>query len=136
MKKKLFLHTICAFFILSGFQNCKKYANGPAFSLRTRAERVANTWKVENYKINRNDFTSLVSNYTETFSKKGNYSYSWGIFNESGSWSFQNKDKEIKLTGPDNQTSRVLIILKLEEKSFWYYYIDGNDKNELHLISD
>ncbi len=115
--------------------SCKKYPDGPVVSLRSRAERVANTWKVENYKINGGDYTSLISNYTETYTKNGAFSYSWGILNGSGSWSFQNKDMEIKLNGVDGQASRTLFIQKLEEKSFWYYYMDGNDKHELHLIS-
>ncbi len=117
-------------------QSCKKYEDGPAFSLRTRTARVANTWKVENYKINGDDFTSLVSSYTETFTKKGAYSYSWGILDGSGTWEFQNKDAEIKLNGNDGQASRTLFILKLEENAFWYYYMDGNNKNELHLIAN
>lgn len=117
-------------------QSCKKYEDGPVFSLRTRTARVANTWKVENYKINGDDFTSLVSSYTETFTKKGAYSYSWGILDGSGTWEFQNKDAEIKLSGNDGQASRTLFILKLEENAFWYYYMDGNNKNELHLIAN
>jgi hypothetical protein len=122
--------------LLPSIQSCKKYPDGPMISLRSRAERVANTWKVDNYKINGNDYTSLVSGYTETYTKKGNYSYSWGILNGSGVWAFQNKDSEIKINGTDNQASRKLTILKLEEKSFWYYYYEGNDKHELHLIGN
>ncbi|MDZ4664053.1 MAG: hypothetical protein SGJ15_04190 [Bacteroidota bacterium] len=120
--------------IIPSIQSCKKYAEGPSVSLRTRTERVSNSWKVENYKVNGTDFTSLVSSYNETYSKDGAYSYSWGILNGTGKWAFQNKDTEIKLNGTDGQASRTLFILKLEEKSFWYYYMDGNNKNELHLI--
>ncbi len=127
---------ILAALLMPTIQSCKKYPDGPTFSLKSRAERVANTWKVENYKINGNDFTSLVSSYTETFTKKGAYSYFWGILDGSGTWSFQNKDTEIQIVGTDNQTSRRLTILKLEEKSFWYYYYEGNDKHELHLIGN
>ncbi len=119
---------------LPALQGCKKYPDGPALSLRTRTARVANTWKVDNYKINGNDYTSLVSGYTETFSKEGAYSYSWGNTAGTGTWAFQNEDQEIRLTGVSNQDSYTLVILKLEEKEFWYYYMDGNDKNEFHMI--
>lgn len=119
---------------LPALQGCKKYPDGPALSLRSRSERVANTWKVENYKINDNDYTSLVAGYTETFSKDGAYSYSWGNLSGTGNWAFQNEDQEIRLTGISNQDSYTLVILKLEEKEFWYYYMDGNDKNEFHMI--
>jgi len=119
--------------LVPGIQ-CKKYPDGPAFSLRSRTSRVANTWKVDNYKVNGDDFTSLVADYTETYSKDGNYSYSWGNFAGTGTWAFQNKDQEIRLTGITNQSSYTMVILKLEEKEFWYYYMDGNDRKEFHMI--
>ncbi len=125
---------LLAVMALPALQGCKKYPEGPALSLRTRTARVANTWKVDNYKINGNDYTSLVSGYTETFSKEGAYSYSWGNAAGTGTWAFQNEDQEIRITGTSNQDSYTLVILKLEEKEFWYYYMDGNDKNEFHMI--
>lgn len=115
---------------------CKKYPENFGISLRSRSERIANNWKVENYKVNGNDLTSLVTNYTEKFTKDGSYSYAWGKLDGIGSWIFQNNDKEVKLTGSEDQTSRTLVILKLEEKTFWYYYMDGNDRHELHLIEN
>ena len=120
--------------VFGGFESCNKYPEGPSFSLRTRTQRVANTWKVENYKVNGDDYTSLVADYTETYSKDGNYSYSWGNFAGTGTWNFENNDTEIQLNGISNQSSYRLVILKLEEKTFWYYYMDGNDRKEFHLI--
>ena len=137
MKTKLIIFTILiAFCTVPLFTGCKKYAEGPSLSLRSKAERVANTWKIENYKVDGTDYTSLVTDYTETFTKDGNYSYNWGLFNGSSTWSFQNDKMEIKLNGSESQTSRTLFIQKLEEKSFWYYYIDDNEKHELHLIQN
>ncbi|MBI5539429.1 MAG: hypothetical protein HY951_05175 [Bacteroidia bacterium] len=114
--------------------SCKKYSEGPFFSLISRTERVSNTWKVDNYKFNGNDYTSLVTNYTETYTKNGNYSYNWSAISGTGTWAFQNKDAEIKITGIDNQSTVTLFIIKLEEKQFWYYYMDGTDKKEYHMI--
>ena len=130
------LLTVLIFLGLTIFsiQGCKKYSEGPLISLKSRTERVANTWKVDNYKINGTDYTSLLTDYTETFTKEGNYSYTWEILDGSGTWVFQNNDMEIRITGTDNQSSETLIILKLEEKQFWYYYMDGNDKKEFHMI--
>ena len=115
-------------------QSCKKYPDGPMFSLQSRKERVANTWKIENYKKNGNDLTSSMSGYTETYTKNGNYSYTWYFFGGSGTWAFQNHDKEIRITGNTGLSSQTLYILRLEEKSFWYYYMDGSDKKEFHMI--
>ncbi len=114
-------------------QGCNKYSEGPILSVVSRTERLANIWKVENYKIDGTDYTSIVSNYTEIFSKSGAYSYDWGILGGSGTWAFQNNDMEVKLTGNDNQTSRTLYILKLEEKALWYYYTENDKRHELHL---
>jgi hypothetical protein len=137
MKTKISLVIVLlSILTINSLQSCQKYAEGPSISLRSRTERVSNRWEVENYKINGTDYTSLVSGYSETYSKSGAYSYEWGILGGDGTWKFQNDDQEIQLTGSDNQSSRKLIILKLEEKSFWYYYMDGNDKYELHLVSN
>jgi len=126
-----FFSGIIVFLFLQG---CQKYPENEGISLRSRTERVSNTWKVDNYKINGNDFTSLVSGYTETFQKDGRFNYAWGITSGHGSWNFQNKDQEIRLYGSDEQSSRTLVIEKLEEKVFWYHYMEGNDKHELHLV--
>ena len=125
---------LLAGFIIPTIQSCKKYPDGPLISLRTRTERVANTWKVDNYKRNGTDYTSTMTDYIETYTKDGNYSYSWHIFGGTGKWAFQNHDKEIALTGLNNQSNYTLVILKLEEKEFWYYYMDGSDKKEFHMI--
>lgn len=115
---------------------CKKYSEDTGLlSLRSRTERISNTWVIDNYKINGSDYTSLAQDYVETFSKSGSYTYSWELLNGSGSWAFQNDDEEVKLTGDDDHSSRTLFILKLDEKSFWYYYIDeDDDRHEFHLI--
>ncbi|MDQ3109131.1 MAG: hypothetical protein M3R17_04475 [Bacteroidota bacterium] len=128
------LFLIIAALAIPTIQSCKKYPEGPSVSLRSREERVANTWKVENYKINSTDYTSLVAGYEQTFSKGGAYSYSWGSTNGSGTWAFQNEEAEIRITGVNSQPSETLYILKLKEKEFWYYIMDGNDKHEYHLL--
>lgn len=118
------------------FQGCKKYEEGPVISLRSRAERVANTWKVENYKKNGTDLTSFYSDYKETYTKDGDYSYSWGAIAGTAKWKFENDDEEIQLTETKNQSNQTLVILKLEEKQFWYYYMDGEDKKEFHMTAN
>ncbi len=139
MKTKNKLSVLAILFIalaMPTIQSCKKYPDGPAVSFRSRTERVSNTWKIDNYKVNGTDYTSLVTGYTETYTKDGAYSYDFGVLDGTGKWEFQNKDMEIKLTGINNQSSQTLFILKLEEKQFWYYYMDGTDKKEFHLIEN
>ncbi len=121
---------------IASIQSCKKYPEGPGLSFHSKTERVSNTWKVDNYKVNGSDYTSLVVGYVETFSKDGNYSFSFGSIAGTGKWEFQNNDMEILITGTSNQSSETLFIQKLEEKQFWNYYMDGNDKKEFHLIEN
>lgn len=118
-----------------GFQSCSIYPENEEFTIVSKAERVANVWKVDNYKVNDVDYTSLVTSYTETFTKDGNYSYQWGILGGTGTWKFQKNYSEILLTGVNNQSDRTLVILKLEESQFWYYYMDGSDKKVFHLVN-
>ncbi len=114
---------------------CKKYEDGPGFSLRSKEGRVANTWKVESFTINSIDNTSLLKNenYMETYDKDGNYSFSTNTASGFGKWEFQSDKEEIKRTGVSGQSSQTIIILRLTENEFWYYYMDGNDRYELHL---
>lgn len=136
MKNKTKATLLIILSVMIGFsiQGCKKYPDGPMISLQSRTERVSNTWDVDNYKLNGNDYTSLVTGYTETFTKEGAYSYEWGLFSGSGTWKFQNNDEEVLITGINNQSNVTLYIMKLEEKQFWYYYMDGDDKKEFHMI--
>jgi hypothetical protein len=117
-----------------GTQSCQKYEDGPFISLSTRTSRVSNNWRVDNYKVNGTDYTSLLAGYTELFTKGGDYSYNWGLISGKGTWAFSNHDADIQITGTENQASHTLVILKLEEKQFWYYYMDGNDKKEFHMV--
>ncbi|MEI7597052.1 MAG: hypothetical protein WCK02_14995 [Bacteroidota bacterium] len=119
--------------ILVSSQSCQKYPDGPLIDFRPRKERVANDWRVDNLKINGSDYTSLVTDYYETFTTDGNYSYNWGILSGVGTWTFQNNFKEIKIMDSNSQSTEVLFIQKLEEKQFWYYYMDGNDKKVFHM---
>lgn len=120
--------------IIFGNQSCKKYEDGPLISLSSRTSRVSNNWKVDNYKVNDVDLTSLAADYKETFTSDNNYSFTWGIIGGTGTWAFENKDTEIRITGTENMTSQTLYILKLEQKQFWYYIMDGNDRKEYHMI--
>lgn len=133
-KKISIILTLVALCIMPVVQSCKKYPDGPLISFSSRTARVANTWRVDTYLLNGTDYTSVMAGYLETYSKDGNYSYTWGNHAGTGVWAFQNSDEEIRLTGISHQESRSLIILRLENKSFWYYYMDGNDRKEFHMI--
>ncbi len=125
-------------------QSCKKYPDGPSISLRSRTARVANSWRVERYLKNGIDqtgnFIASKSNYVEIFTKENNWSFVYlntsdgKIKSGGGTWHFINDDKQILRTeGGDNQ---LLHIMRLKQNEFWYYYMDGSDTKEFHLVSN
>ena len=120
--------------MMMGMQSCSQYPDNNGITLVSKMERVSKAWQVENYKLNGTDYTSLMAAYTETFTKQGTYSYQWAILGGSATWAFQTNDAEIKITGVSNVATKTLIILKLEEKAFWYYYLDGTDRKEFHMV--
>jgi hypothetical protein len=134
MKKKNIL--VLGLIIISLMAACKKYPNGPLISLESRTARVANVWKMGQVMLNGSDVTSTYTNinYTETYDKSGNYSYTSSIASGSGKWTFENKDTQIKRSGVSGQSSEDLTILRLKEKSFWYKFTNGSDTYEFHLI--
>ncbi len=134
MKTKNILFGIIV--IASSLTSCKKYPDGPSISFRSRIERVANTWKMEQVMLNGSDVTSNFTNnnYTETYDKSENYSYRSTVGSGSGKWSFENNDMQIKRQGVSGQSTLDLTILRLKENSFWYKYTDGNDSYEFHLV--
>jgi len=133
-KKISIVFTLVVICMMPVIQSCKKYPDGPLINFESRTSRVANTWRVDTYLKNGTDYTSLMAGYTETYSKDGNYSYTWGNLAGTGVWAFQNSDEDIRLTGISHQESRTEVILRLESKSFWYYYMDGNDRKEFHMV--
>jgi len=121
--------------VLPFSQGCQKYSDGPLISLKTKTARISNTWSIDNYKVNGTDYTSLVSGYTETFTKEGDYSYKLSIITGTGTWAFANNNEIVRITGIDNQSNADLVIMKLTDSQFWYYYMDGDDKKEFHMIT-
>lgn len=128
---------------------CEKYDEG---GLVGKAEKrlTAHKWKLDTYLRNGNDETSqlLISNFTETFSEGESLTRSYtdtdgDAFSETGSWSFDNDKQQIKLSGVSSieltdETSTVSTsdynILKLKKDELWYYYENGGDEHEFHLV--
>lgn len=131
---------IMASIMVITLQSCSKYEDGPFASLKSKQERVSNSWRVEKYLSNGTDYTSNYDGYTETYTKAGDYLFTsnsfFGTTSGSGKWELQNNNTEILRSSVDGQDNQVLIILRLTEDEFWYYYMDRDDKREFHLITN
>lgn len=114
---------------------CKKYEEGPGLSFRSKEARVANTWKVAKCTVGNTDYTSYYTNldYSETYEENGNYSYKSNSGSGAGKWEFQQDKEQIKRSGVSGQPTRELVILRLKDKEFWYYFMDNGSRYEFHM---
>lgn len=129
---------------------CKKYEDGPAISLRSRKERVANTWVYEKIIKNGEDVTSqtvynIAYQARYTFTKSGGASLSFvdlPLFEPiNGSWGFSNNDEQIFISFDGIEGTARWEILRLKENELWYrltgkdplYSGNGTDEFECHL---
>lgn len=118
---------------------CGKYEDGPEFSLRSRNERIANTWRVESAMNAGNDVTSAFDQYELKLTKDGDATltanYQLGDvtfeFATNGTWNFENSDEDLKLDFENDDADETYNILRLKEKELWLREKGG--ELELHL---
>ncbi len=122
------------FFIAVTLSGCGKYEEGPAVSFRSKKERVANTWEVNEQTYNGSKVDpSNYENVTITFDKDGNFSTAYGAFSVSGEWEFNDDKTKIITTVNSNESEAT--ILKLKEKELWTEEEDSNgNKTETHYV--
>jgi hypothetical protein len=107
--------------------SCSKYEEGPAFSLRSKEERVANTWKVDKAMENGNDVTGSFDQYQLEMLSGGQASlaalYSLGELNfefeTDGTWSLENNNEDLRLDFQNDAADRIYEILRLKEDELW-----------------
>ncbi len=119
--------------------SCNKYDDGPAISLKSRTERVANTWEVEEAMNDGNDVSSDFDQYQLTMLSDGDATlvalYSIGDlsfeFETDGTWEFQDNQEKIFLDFENDDADRTFVILRLMEDELWLREQGGD--LELHL---
>ena len=113
---------------------CGKYEEGPDFSLRSRRERIANTWRVEKAMNGSDDVTSAFDQYELKMTKDGDATltanYALGDltfeFATNGTWDFENSDEDLKLDFENNDADETYTILRLKEDELWVREKGGN----------
>ena len=116
--------------------SCKRYEEGPAFTLRTAKARLVNTWEIEKYMVNGEDITALVLPFfgenSLEFSRDNRYEWNIGGINQKGKWSFiENRDKVEMLEDGDSIKFSQKII-KLTNNEFWVEDQEDGDNIEVH----
>ena len=116
-----------------------KYEEGPFISVRSKSERIANTWVIENAYENGKDVTSDYDQYDLFLSKDGKARLtsnhkSGGVtfsFSTDGVWVFENNKNDIRFDFGDDDADGVYEILRLKETELWIKEKGGVE--ELHL---
>ena len=141
MKKILSLFVITIFVLTS----CKKYEEGPSFTLLSKKSRLANTWRIDRYYENEIDKTSdalvlfkdfvLVIDknnmkYTKTFKALGLLNYG-----ETGSWNFSSDQSQVEFKPDDtNIQPYSWKIRKLKITASAFSYVSNNATYKLYLL--
>lgn len=120
---------------------CKKYDDGPVLSVRSKEERIANTWVIEKAYDNGNDITSDYDQYDLFMNKESkatltsNYKSGGVKFSVTteGVWRFENSKNDLRLDFENDDADRVYEILRLKEEELWLKEKGGD--TELHLKS-
>ena len=112
------------------FQSCKKYDDGPGFSLRSVTNRLTGEWEVVDIQGQGN----LDGDVTMEFEKDGDfkltYQYSYYgstyTYSENGEWSFEDGKKTIEIDYDDGGSFE-LEINRLTNSEFWFEDEDNLD---------
>ncbi len=129
--------------------SCKKYEDGPCFSLRSRNERLINTWRIdkvyENGADKTTDYQNAFVNYKLILASNHEYTLTYRPFNltnytETGDWIMSSNETAVSFSVKSGGTSgspSQWKLLRLKEKEVWATQKDRNGKEiELHLKED
>ncbi len=125
MSKKFITLSLIAFLAVGITSSCK-YEEGPFISLRSKKERVVNTWQIEKIIEDDGDEKSGddVPDTEYTYSDDDTYKVDG---NKRGKWKFTNSQEEININFNYPRPAKNWTILKLKEKEMWLKNDDGDE---------
>lgn len=113
--------------------SCRKYEDGPGFSLRTKKARLTGEWKMTHVKENGEsvslDGISIRIEYKKNDTFIQTVSFDDETESIAGTWEFSNKKDKIYFTyDEDKSYTESFNITRLTNKELWVYneYNDGN----------
>lgn len=115
--------------------SCKKYPDGPSFSLRKPEGRICEKWHMVHSFVNGNE-TTITNNFS--------YAYWWFLGSDffindtsvrgvKGTWEFSNGKKNILVTLPSLGNKLDYEIRKLTNKALWLRYHTDTSTNEFRF---
>jgi hypothetical protein len=140
MKTKRLNILILPLVVILMLSSCKKYQDGPWFTLITKKARVANTWELSEAFVGNTNVKSDFEKYELDLSKEGDarllanyalYEVSYD-FNTSGRWELRNNDEDIHFNYGDDMADNTFRILMLKEGEM--RLLDIENGLELHFL--
>ena len=141
--KKIVQFVIALLVISSAISSCRKYEEGPNVSLRTKAARVTNNWRIESAQLNGTEVSldPLWAKQKHDMYRDGKYiitiinPITLEARNLQGNWTLYDHDTKIALTTKNFSgniySTNEFNILKLYNKQFWIRKVDNS--LELHF---
>jgi hypothetical protein len=100
--KKSTVVLLLALLIISG--SCKKYEDGPFFSIYSKTERASGNWRFDQVKEDGVDITAEYANQAVNIAKSGDLYWTqgyidspWNTYGLSGKWNFVNSKTQIEM---------------------------------------
>lgn len=120
------------------FTSCKKYEDGPSFSLRSKSSRVDGKWGMTSHFYNGKQDILTPDDLDDIweFNKDGTFILTDpGYSIDNGKWTFTSNKEQIILTFAGSSNATSINILRLKNSEFWFSIIDGSDTEEFHFSS-
>ncbi len=115
-------------FIFIALGACKKYPEGPTFSVLPRTERIEGKWVIENADYNGKDSTEHFKRFIWEFTRYGTVILQSDQSKSLGIWSLATSDKDLVLEY-DNGIRETYEIRSLRRKLLWL----RNKQTEINL---
>lgn len=114
--KKLML--AAAVVIMLNFSSCKKYEDGPAFSLKSKTARLTGEWEVVQVDGQKPDDGELILEFEKDGDFKSTYDYGSYSYSYKGDWEWENGKESIDIEIDGDKTE--LDIKRLTNKELWF----------------
>ena len=121
--------------------SCAKYEDGPAFSVRSKKERISNTWEIDKVLVDGIQVSSDFSRFKFDFSNDNSASISYLLDDDElieyfGSWSLFEENQFQYVVQGDSLGVQSFIeqnwkIRRLKEVEFWLYNESSNIEIQL-----
>lgn len=128
--------TIFLFFLtIVSLPACRKYEDGPSFSLRTKKTRLVGRWLYQSYFTNGIEH-KIYGRVTHVFREDGTTDF-MSLSGGDATWHFRNYKKEILVRSDDGSETKTLVILRLTNDELWYTIVNFNNVvEERHFVAD